>query len=506
MTVTREDFAAFFAAVNAGNPPFAWQHRLLDHLLEQGRWPSRITAPNGAGKTSAIDVHVFASAVTAGGCGPRLPRRLALVVGRRVLVDDQHERALALAEVLRKALGSHSADVVARVARVLNDLRRPARPETGSGEPVLHASPLLVARLRGGAAPSRSWRDHMTACSIICATPDMWGSRLLFRGYGMSSQAAPREAGALVFDSVVVVDEAHLSGQVLVTARRTAELASVAERPITSVPALQVVETTATPAEAADPVTSVGVDHDDLAELALADRLTRPKPVTVLRVPGWPPGHRPDRVARTLATAVLDLVEPPDDASDNVGAQNAGVPVHTVGCFVNSVPMAVAVAEALRSRRVQGRAPRVVTVCGQTRPADLARLGEHYPELLSPIGNGKVDVIVTTQSLEVGVDLDLAGIVTELAPGSALAQRAGRANRRGLRAQARVVVAVPKEPIVEKTRSGPYTYDELTQALDWVQRRASQAEGMAPWALRDDPPPAAPRRRMLRQRPELADA
>ena len=53
-------------------------------------------------------------------------------------------------------------------------------------------------------------------------------------------------------------------------------------------------------------------------------------------------------------------------------------------------------------------------------------------------------MIVATQSLEVGVDLDLAGIVTELAAGSALAQRAGRANRRGLRPLAPVSRAHPR--------------------------------------------------------------
>ena len=40
---------------------------------------------------------------------------------------------------------------------------------------------------------------------------------------------------------------------------------------------------------------------------------------------------------------------------------------------------------------------------------------------------------VATQTIEVGVDLDLCSLITDLAPGSALAQRAGRLNRRGLR-------------------------------------------------------------------------
>ena len=147
----------------------------------------------------------------------------------------------------------------------------------------------MTARLRGGSVPSRSWHDYPAACAVLCATPDMWGSRLLFRGYGTSAKAAPREAGLLAFDSVVLVDEAHLARQLLETARRVAQLAQVAERPLTGVPALQVVEVSATPGErAAAGRTTVAVDADDLAEEHLAARLTRPKPVTVLPVADWP--------------------------------------------------------------------------------------------------------------------------------------------------------------------------------------------------------------------------
>src|SRR5207248_2338347 len=78
----------------------------------------------------------------------------------------------------------------------------------------------------------------------------------------------------------------------------------------------------------------------------------------------------------------------------------------TVGCYVNPVGMAVEVAHALRTRHVgAGRVPNVVMVCGQVRPADLKRLPDN---VLSLTGNPAVDVLLTTQSLEVGVDLDLA--------------------------------------------------------------------------------------------------
>ena len=494
MSVDRGDFEQFFAAVNGGRKPFRWQERLLDTVLGNGRWPDQIAAPTGAGKTSAIDVHVFATALTAAAGGPRLPRRLAMVVDRRVLVDDQYARARNLAGQLassQRELVSPGRAIVAEVAKLLAALRG-AGDEAGPEE-----SPLVTARLRGGSVPSRSWRDYPAACAVLCATPDMWGSRLLFRGYGTSAKAAPREAGLLAFDSVVLVDEAHLARQLLETARRVSQLAQAAERPLTGVPALQVVEVSATPGQrAAAGRTAVAVDADDLAEEHLAARLTRPKPVTVLPVADWPATGQ--KQAGKAAVAIAKAVT----------AMRAGIGIAegtpaTIGCYVNTVPMALAVADALR-----GDSLRVATVCGQVRPADLDRLGRTYPGLLSIGGNAGVDVIITTQSLEVGADLDLAGIVTELASGSALAQRAGRANRLGNRAQAPVTVIVPPQPLPEtdKTHSGPYSAAELNQALDWVTGLAGSPRGLAPWAVRESPPPPAHRQRTLYQRPELGDA
>src|SRR5665811_779847 len=51
------------------------------------------------------------------------------------------------------------------------------------GEAIIGA-PLMVVSLRGGVRPAAEWLDDPRACAVIAATPDMWGSRLLFRGYG----------------------------------------------------------------------------------------------------------------------------------------------------------------------------------------------------------------------------------------------------------------------------------------------------------------------------------
>lgn len=475
MSLTASDFDAFFAALHDGHRPFAWQRRLLLDVLDGARWPDAIVAPTGSGKTAAIDVHVFALAVAAATGAPLPPRRLAMVVDRRVLVDDQYRHAR---EVARRLADPGGCEILARVAQQLWSLQPTVIPG---------ASPLLVARLRGGSPPSRRWADHPSAAAVLCATPDMWGSRLLFRGYGSSRLAWAREAGLLATDTVAIVDEAHLARQLLHAARRVGELVAVIETKHQGPTPIQVVETTATPATAGG--RRLGVESDDLdVDSALRARLCRPKPVTLIPRKDW-------ATVRPRPAVVDELVRQAAQLRERTG--------QTVGCFVNTVARAVAVSNALRDERIVGRALTVVMLCGQVRPIDIDRLETRYPGLLSTKGHPDIDVLVSTQTLEVGVDLDLGGLVTELASGSAIAQRAGRVNRLGTRAEGPIVVVVPDGTIRADTRSGPYAADDLTAAATWLAARAADPAGLAPWAVRGDaPPPAATRRRLL-QRPEL---
>ena len=98
LTVAIDEFDEFFAAVNHGREPYAWQRALLRQVVTTGRWPDAVVAPTGAGKSSVLEVHVFAVAMThaPGWEGARAPRRLWHVVGRRALVDDMASRAEAV--------------------------------------------------------------------------------------------------------------------------------------------------------------------------------------------------------------------------------------------------------------------------------------------------------------------------------------------------------------------------------------------------------------------------
>ncbi len=454
-------FRAFFAAANGDAHPYPWQIALVERIAETGAWPAAITAPTGSGKSSVVDVHVFLVAERerqrqAGSCEiARPPRRLVLVAPRRVLVDDQHERATRLAGLLAKADD----------ASPLGEARVALAALVTSGE--LLGLPLGVARLRGGVRLDLSWRLDPARCQIVCATPQMWGSRLLLRGYRGSTRSRNLESGLLAHDVAVVIDEAHLHRRLVATSRRVAAMGGGAGR-------LQVVAMSAThsspDAHALSPA-----DYEDER---LARRVRAPKSVLVELVANWPQ----DRPLR-LAAAARDLRAQSPDAG-------------TVGVFVNTVAVALDVAERLRS----ADGATVCVICGRMRPADLARVRDERPGLLDARGNRGVDFLVSTQSLEVGVDLDLGAMVSELAPASALAQRAGRLNRSGSRPRSGLVVIAP-EGLAEGDPEAfnaaallPYAAGDLRDALGWLDELAGDGspDRIGASALPEAPAPSVP--------------
>jgi len=501
MTLSADDFDTFFGEVNAGCPPFAWQRRLFDELAQTGKWPDRLVAPTGAGKSSVVEIHIFVVALAATGGIAAVPRRLSLVVNRRALVDSQALRASRI----RDALDSAQPDsLLGAIAAALRSLRTERRAD---GEPAVFD----VIDLRGGVAPRRDWVADPAACQIICATPDMWGSRVLFRGYGTSHLARPREAGLLVHDAAMVLDEAHLNRQLLLTARRVGQLAQPGSAAI-GVSALQVVETTATPADRScgdGNLREIGVEASDLAAShadPLARRLTMPKPVRLVGEAAWPPqrsGADRNRYLEVLEEETLRL------------HRTFG---RTVGCFVNTVALAADVTARLRNAGLC-----VELLVGRMRPYDRAALESRRPNLLTVQGNPDVDVLVATQTLEVGVDVDLAALVTELAPASAMAQRAGRVNRLGKSDKTQVVVIgpAPGSPLLTEDPNNkdlsrlevqPYAargdievHEHLRHTWEWLGERAADPRGISPWASTDSPPPEQPPRRILLQRLEPYD-
>lgn len=514
-TLTRTDFPEFFREVT-GHFPFAWQLRLLDFILDHGRWPDEIAAPTGTGKSAVIEIHAFANAVSTN-IGVRVPRRLSIIVPRRAIVDSHFLRARHLHDHLQEADGD---TVSGAVCRALLALGRPLYGEDGGSQ-----SPIQTVLLRGAVPADRAWVDDVLSCSIICATPAMFASRLLWRGYGSTRYARPREAGMLAYDTVAVLDEAHLMRQLEITVRRVPQLEAMALE-VPDLPALQVVGSTATPganrAGGGETYCSVGVVDGDFSDEVLATRLNAPKHIRIVETQSWP-GRRTPSVAyvKEVCAEVLDLVD------KFRGDEAASEDKRTVGCVVNNVDTAYAVARALAK---DASKPVVVCRTGQSRQYDLDRSfglqngdeldeplnaeqqrssvtsdEERFGGLYTIAGNPHVDVLVSTQAIEVGIDIDLAAMVTELAPGAALAQRFGRVNRVGRSRGADVRVLAPADTSGDYAKA-PYETDDLNSALDWLHMLAASPAGASAWNVALNPPSEHTPRRNVYQRLEIYDA
>ena len=163
-----------------GYEPLRWQRRLFEEYFCQNRVPTLCDLPTGQGKTSVILLWLMAlRKQIVEGKRERLPTRLVYVVDRRTVVDQ----ATTLAERIRENLKGLD----------------PGKHE------------LAISTLRGRFADNHEWTEDPSKPAIIIGTVDMIGSRLLFSGYRSSYKRRPLEAGLLGQDSLLVLDEAHLS-------------------------------------------------------------------------------------------------------------------------------------------------------------------------------------------------------------------------------------------------------------------------------------------------------
>ena len=488
-SITREEFGDFFASLNGGYAPFSWQEEVLDHICEHGVWPERINAPTGSGKSSVVDIHLFANALAAVGAAPRVPRRLCVTVGRRALVDSQADRAREkILDRMGKALANESdeSDILRRVAEALQSF------QTRNDDQ--RSAPFEVGHIRGELSNRNLPVTDISACAIIAATPDMYGSRALFRGYGSTKAARPRETALLTMDTVMVLDEAHMNRQLLHTTQRIAELQ---KREVNlGVPTLQVVETTATPSTGDSESTTLGVDIEALDspnDKELHRRVYSHKELVLRPIDKW--DGKPGNAATVKAAvdAIKDFL-----AHREVG--KGSEVAHTVGCIVNHVRTAISIKEELAKDLAEDE---VQLLVGRMRPYDLKKL---HPDLFTTEGDKSVKVVVATQTLEVGIDVDFADLVTELAPASSLAQRFGRVNRLGHRDDSKVVVIEPASGDSVKKDAPPYRAVDLSNAYAWLEAlNGAENPSVNPAAMVKNPPVQSSPERLLYQRPEWPD-
>ncbi|QDT36037.1 type I-G CRISPR-associated helicase/endonuclease Cas3g [Stratiformator vulcanicus] len=470
MNETRLDFASFFEELH-GHPPYDWQHRLAENAIE-GDWPGAVDLPTGSGKTACIDIAVFALAAQADRSPAErsAPRRIFFSVNRRVIVDEAFERSRRIANALWIAEQSDAGDKPA-LRQVAANLRRIA-----GTEPEDPAPPLDVLELRGGIYRDNRWARSVVQPTVVCTTPDQLGSRLLFRGYGVSSKAAPIPAALIAYDSLLFLDEAHISEpfrQTLENVSRFVDPTKWAERDI-GVPPFTVVPMTATPNEAMQSRGVVRLGEADRANDRLKRRLEASKPATLR-----PPSKNLQKDVVSEATELL-----------NNGPAAIGIIVNRVAtareifATLEALPKETGNKKSKKPSLPEGTA--IELVIGATRPIDrddqARRLRALVGGIERPDKSEVSSIVVATQCLEVGADYDFDVLLTECASLDALRQRFGRLNRGGRPVEARASIFIYQKDVKAEDKLkddkplDPIYGNALARTWNWLTEAKSEAD------------------------------
>jgi CRISPR-associated endonuclease/helicase Cas3 len=331
--------------------PFPWMVRLSEQIA-RAKFPSTINLATGSGKSDIVFIWAWARQVK-----PRLPRRLWMVSDRRVIVDQSYEAAKLLQE------------------------------PTG----------ILVSRLRGGIVPEDDGMLDPVRPQVITATVDQLGSRLLFRGYGASPRSWPIWAALAGADSILVLDEAHLSPIAEDTFRACEQRLGAR---------IHVISMTATPRSSGP---TFALDQRDRSHPILGRRLAAKRWVEL-------------REGGSLADAAHELLRE--------------------GCLRVAVICNTVRAARTALDRVDHTDKHLLI--GRQRPLDRDRLlADLLPRLRSGCEPSPPLVVVATQCIEAGADFDFDGMVSEGCPIDALRQRLGRLDRLGTKGESRCILLKP---------------------------------------------------------------
>ena len=395
-----------------GHSPFPWQRRLF-RLLCEGSVPRAVDIPTGLGKTAVMACWLLARA-----SGVPLPRRLIYVVDRRVVVDQATE----IAENIRDRL-----DDLPEVREKLSLGRRR----------------LPISTLRGQHLDNREWLEDPVATAIIVGTVDMIGSRILFSGYGVSRKMRPNVAGLLGCDSLVVLDEAHLSrpferlllaiegDRRISGSRETGILVEDGPEAVAGLgvpPPFRVLPLSAT-------LGSVGnaapfrLDDEDRSDCTVVRRLNAQK---TLRITDLGKGTSlDDALSETTWNLYLE---------ETAAVHN---PVRLL-VYCHRREVAEKVARKLKLKlKGEGSDAKTILFTGGRRVRERQQAAAELQEcgLIADKSNVPTHsvFVVATSAGEVGVDLDADHMVCDLVEWERMVQRLGRVNRRGTR-KARVHV------------------------------------------------------------------
>jgi CRISPR-associated endonuclease/helicase Cas3 len=418
--MTANDFVPFYEAVHNGWTPFRWQIELLERVIEKG-WPDTLQLPTSSGKTSVIDIAIFLLALEAGKSQNqrRAAIRTLFVVDRRIVVDEAWEHTHSVIEELRTPTHAVTAEVASELRRYGGRL------------------PMQVSRMRGGMVRDSGWADEPNQPLICLSTVDQVGSRILFRGYQVSERTRPVHAGLIGVDSLIVLDETHLSNAFSQTVQ---SLASRYKARWEKFPRLVTMSATANDGRDVFRMQPAWIEED---ARVLKPRLAAPK-LAQLREPKKK--HFEDEML---------------DAAKELGA---ALKTGVVGVITNTIASAREIFDDLKGDKV--------LLIGRNRPWCTDKLWEQYKTKIEAkpdrVSEGLLYVI-TTQTVEVGANISFDALVTQSAPIDALRQRFGRLNRLGLARESKAIIVLrPKgDPVYGSSTEAAWRFLKEREPVDF---------------------------------------
>ncbi|MGP6188500.1 MAG: CRISPR-associated endonuclease Cas3'' [Vulcanimicrobiaceae bacterium] len=247
------------------------------------------------------------------------------------------------------------------------------------------------------------WFEKPEEPAAVVGTQDLLLSRALNRGYAMSRFQWPMTFGAINNDVLWVIDEVQLQGVGAVTA---AQLQGLREK----LGAFGITRTV---------FMSATLDRSwlDTVDHSLAGRTT-----LSLNDDDWA-----CESIRRIVNAPKTIVRL--EAADEATIARAVAERHRPGTLTLVVVNTVDRARTVHRHLQRLASAELVLLHSRFRPADRKA---HVDALFAPIEPGGLGrIVVSTQVVEAGIDVDAATLVTDVAPWSSIVQRLGRCNRRG---------------------------------------------------------------------------
>ncbi len=413
------NYETFFQTVTK-HAPYSYQKK-----IGSKPWPDLLDIPTGLGKTAAVTVAWLWKRLQE---DADTPRRLIYCLPMRVLVEQTHENVLGWIEQAT-----------------------PIFQDTGKIPP--------RAFLLMGGEVEDDWQLQPEQDVILIGTQDMLLSRALNRGYAMSRAMWPCHFALVNNDCLWVLDETQLMGAGLAT---TVQLQGFRNSlkvfgPTHTLWMSATLNHNAMNTVDAPPMASrLSLEKEDLESPPLRRRIEAPKRLFHLDLD--PAGK--DYPAR-LAELVLEKHRNLSETAISL-------------VVLNQVERAQKVFKRIRNILAKEMPFPVLLVHGRFRPAERRETTRRLLHEIPRSGG----IVIATQTVEAGVDLDATLLVTELAPWSSLVQRFGRCNRKGEHEDAMVfwIDLLSGDEKAQKKLAPPYDLDDLA----FSRRHLQELNGVSP--------------------------